>query len=340
MSVDATIATWKLDKSISAIQKLLLLSLADRAGENAECWPGLKRLMKDTNLDRHTIVDNRKLLIEKGLIEFTGELKGRTKSVPVMRLTYVKSREGDYDENQEFISSVEMPTTSSVESNTAKQCGNAHSEPKRREPNKEPKNTTTSSSNIFESYKEKEKENLSKVNEEFYKQQLAEKFKTESLDDEQVQQIFSERFQGLNVTLLQLYEECADYWSQTNQQVYKARFITHLKKTSLDKYKDFKSIKSKSSITPDDKELIQTYCSLCSGRRTIPTDLNHKISILRSRLKMTDTAESREALASLSKYEEIAQSNNFHQLVAKSLEKKQISETAKSTLSELKGILR
>lgn len=130
MSVDATRATWKLSKKITAIQKLLLLALADRAGENGECWPGISRLIADTNLDRHTIVDNRKILIQKGYIELTGELKGRTKSIPVMRLTYVKNREGIFTENQEFlssvesntaskISSVEMPTGSSVESNTA-----------------------------------------------------------------------------------------------------------------------------------------------------------------------------------------------------------------------------
>ena len=149
MSVDATRATWKLSKKITAIQKLLLLALADRAGENGECWPGISRLIADTNLDRHTIVDNRKILIQKGYIELTGELKGRTKSIPVMRLTYVKNREGIFTENQEFLSngesntaikssSVEMPTGSSVESNTAKQCGNAHLEPKRIEPIKEP----------------------------------------------------------------------------------------------------------------------------------------------------------------------------------------------------------
>lgn len=137
MSVDATQATWKLGKEVTAVQKLLLLSLADRAGENGECWPGLLRLMKDTNLDRHTIVENRKILIEKKFIEYTGRYEGRTKSVPVMRLTYIKNREGKWDESQEFLSSVEMPTASKISSvnmPTTKQCGFPHLEPKRIEP--------------------------------------------------------------------------------------------------------------------------------------------------------------------------------------------------------------
>lgn len=145
MSVDATRATWKLDKQITAIQKLLLLALADRAGEDGECWPGIARLIKDTNLDRHTIVNNRQILIDKGFIEYTGELKGRTKSIPVMRLTYIDNREGEFTCNQEFFSnanstdlnSVDFPTAinlSSGDSNTAKQCGFPHLEPKRIEP--------------------------------------------------------------------------------------------------------------------------------------------------------------------------------------------------------------
>lgn len=94
MSVDATIATWKLPKSkVTATQKLLLLSLADRAGENGECWPSLQRLMADTNLGRQAIIDNRQELISKGLIVYTGAKKGRQRQIPVMRLTYIHNRE-------------------------------------------------------------------------------------------------------------------------------------------------------------------------------------------------------------------------------------------------------
>ena len=93
MSIDATRATWKLSTQVTAIQKLLLLSLADRAGEDGECWPSLKRLEADTNLNRKTLIDNRKKLIALGLIELTGEMKGKKKQIPVMRLTYINQRE-------------------------------------------------------------------------------------------------------------------------------------------------------------------------------------------------------------------------------------------------------
>ena len=148
MSVDATIATWKLGKEISAIQKLILLALADRAGESGECWPSLKRIIKDTNLDRHTIIDNRQALINKGLLKYTGGFKGKTNSVPVMKLTYINNREGEIDiehvesfssaKNNTASSGVEINTSSGVEINTTKQCGNTHLEPKRIEPKKEP----------------------------------------------------------------------------------------------------------------------------------------------------------------------------------------------------------
>jgi len=93
MSIDATRATWKLGKEVTAIQKILLLSLADRAGESSECWPCIKRLEQDTNLNRKTIIENRQILIEKGLISYTGEYKGNQNQIPVMKLMYVQHRE-------------------------------------------------------------------------------------------------------------------------------------------------------------------------------------------------------------------------------------------------------
>lgn len=145
MSIDATQAVWKLSKDIvTPIQKLILLSLADRAGENAECWPSVRRLVQDTGLDRHTICRNKQTLIEKKLIEYTGQKRGRTKSVDVIRLLFVHPREG-YESsayNNTTIaraSSVHMPTasnSSSAQMPTTKQCTNAHCESKRIEPKK------------------------------------------------------------------------------------------------------------------------------------------------------------------------------------------------------------
>ncbi len=141
MSIDATRATWKLSKTkITAIQKLILLSLADRAGENAECWPSLKRIIADTNIDRKTLIENRKILIEKKLIEYTGQFMGKQKQIPVMRLTYVQSREDSDDENYNdlIFTSTENGTRTSTENGTGNQYRKRDTEPKRIEPKKEP----------------------------------------------------------------------------------------------------------------------------------------------------------------------------------------------------------
>jgi len=91
MSIEATLATWKLTKNqVTSTEKLFLLSCANRAGETHECWPGIERLSKDTGLDRKTIIKIRQSLIDKGLMAYTGQYEGHSKKIPVMRLIYVK----------------------------------------------------------------------------------------------------------------------------------------------------------------------------------------------------------------------------------------------------------
>lgn len=69
MSVDATRWAWM--QAVTPTQKLLLLSLADRAGEGHECWPSIKRLEVDTGLYRETIYQAIQDLEAKGLLEAT-----------------------------------------------------------------------------------------------------------------------------------------------------------------------------------------------------------------------------------------------------------------------------
>lgn len=88
MSLEATLATWELEELCST-EKLLLLSLARRAGEAHECWPSVRRICSDTGLDRKSVISHRQNLISKGLIAYTGEMKGRSLQVPVMHLIYV-----------------------------------------------------------------------------------------------------------------------------------------------------------------------------------------------------------------------------------------------------------
>ena len=55
MSVDATRWAWSIS-SVSATQKIVLLTLADRADENHRAWPSIARLEMDTCLDRKTVM--------------------------------------------------------------------------------------------------------------------------------------------------------------------------------------------------------------------------------------------------------------------------------------------
>lgn len=97
MSLDATRWAWKIaipeGKCLKANKRLVLLSFADRAGEEHTAFPSAKRLKEDTCLDRKTILAVIHELINDGLIEDTGERKGPTKQVRVFRLLGVIGRE-------------------------------------------------------------------------------------------------------------------------------------------------------------------------------------------------------------------------------------------------------
>lgn len=92
MSVDATRWAWGVDVS-SATKRLVLLSLADRAGEEHTCYPSTKRVVKDTCLDRKTILKAITDMIDDGLIFDTGERKGN--GVRVLKLVGVNGRENE-----------------------------------------------------------------------------------------------------------------------------------------------------------------------------------------------------------------------------------------------------
>ncbi|MCU4521088.1 helix-turn-helix domain-containing protein [Acinetobacter schindleri] len=97
MSIDATRWAWTAPVNNSS-QRLVLLSLADRAGEEHTAWPSIERLAKDTVLDKKTVQKVILELINLGLVEDTGERTGPTKRVRVLKLNGVKGRE-DYTQN-------------------------------------------------------------------------------------------------------------------------------------------------------------------------------------------------------------------------------------------------
>ncbi|EOW8418906.1 helix-turn-helix domain-containing protein [Acinetobacter baumannii] len=99
MSLDATIWAWKTRQkqkaggALKPLKKLVLLSLADRAGETHECYPSIARLVDDTEMDRKTVLKIIEELIEDGFIIDTGKREGKTKQVKVYLLIGVKGRE-------------------------------------------------------------------------------------------------------------------------------------------------------------------------------------------------------------------------------------------------------
>ena len=97
MSIDATRWSWTAPVNNSS-QRLVLLSLADRAGEEHTAWPSIDRLAKDTVLDKKTVQKVILELINLGLVEDTGERTGPTRRVRVLKLNGVKGRE-DYTQN-------------------------------------------------------------------------------------------------------------------------------------------------------------------------------------------------------------------------------------------------
>ena len=92
MSIDATRWAWTAPVNNSS-QRLVLLSLADRASDDHTAWPSIERLAKDTVLDKKTVQKVILELMHLGLIIDTGERKGPTKRVRVLKLNGVKGRE-------------------------------------------------------------------------------------------------------------------------------------------------------------------------------------------------------------------------------------------------------
>lgn len=89
MSRKATEWAWGFKAPCSTI-KLVLLSLADRACEDGECFPSVERIEADTGLNRKTVIKATKELENLGAILDTGKRKGATQRVKVYKLNLSK----------------------------------------------------------------------------------------------------------------------------------------------------------------------------------------------------------------------------------------------------------
>lgn len=67
MSIDATRWAWQ-QQNISPTQKLVLLSMADRSGEDHTCWPSIARLSLDTGISGRAIQKAIAALEAMGLV--------------------------------------------------------------------------------------------------------------------------------------------------------------------------------------------------------------------------------------------------------------------------------
>ncbi|WP_269915530.1 helix-turn-helix domain-containing protein [Acinetobacter sp. HY1485] len=90
MSLDATTWAWKAPVETSS-QRVVLLSMADRAGEDHTAYPSVARLAKDCVLNRKTVMKVADQLEELGLLQDTGKTRGN--GVKVYRLIGVNGRE-------------------------------------------------------------------------------------------------------------------------------------------------------------------------------------------------------------------------------------------------------
>ncbi|MBO1282485.1 helix-turn-helix domain-containing protein [Acinetobacter nosocomialis] len=139
MSLDASIWAFKAEVKTSS-QRLVLLALADRAGESHKCYPSIKRMVKDTLLNRKTIIKVLDELEAGSFIKFTGEITGN--GVKVYQLIGVMGREEDRVTNPKNGTSTNNGTSSNFgtgsKNGTSTNIGTATS----------PKNGTETSTNI------------------------------------------------------------------------------------------------------------------------------------------------------------------------------------------------
>ncbi|MGP4771890.1 helix-turn-helix domain-containing protein [Acinetobacter sp. PFS20] len=139
MSLDASIWAFKAEVKTSS-QRLVLLALADRAGESHKCYPSIKRMVKDTLLNRKTIIKVLDELEAGSFIKFTGEITGN--GVKVYQLIGVMGREENDLTNPKKGTSTKNGTSSNFgtgsKSGTSTNNGTVTS----------PKNGTETSTNI------------------------------------------------------------------------------------------------------------------------------------------------------------------------------------------------
>ena len=102
MSVNATRFAWECDLSKTtkrSAKRLVLLALADRANKENTCFPSIARVVKDTGMDRKTVMNTINDLITMGLVLDTGERKGGTNQVRVLKINVDTVKQESYPQS-------------------------------------------------------------------------------------------------------------------------------------------------------------------------------------------------------------------------------------------------
>lgn len=99
MSIDAM--RWaKRVKTGKSSAKAVLTWLADMCGADLCAFPSIPALAEATELDKKTVQSSLQHLVSVGLIEDTGERRGRTRQIPVYRLVGVDESVNDAEHTQ------------------------------------------------------------------------------------------------------------------------------------------------------------------------------------------------------------------------------------------------
>lgn len=68
MSITQMARVWNLPRSVSSSQRLVLLALADHAGDSGYCWPSMARIAQKVGIDKRMVMRHIGLLAKAGYI--------------------------------------------------------------------------------------------------------------------------------------------------------------------------------------------------------------------------------------------------------------------------------
>ena len=230
MSVEATLWAWGFTKKeITATEKIVLLSMADRADENHECYPSKERLAFDTCLDRKTVFSCISSLETKGLITKTGRKEGRLKIIDVYKLLGVKSRE----KKEQYV-----PKYNRTENGTVKNSNSPENGTLNRTENGTVNRTENGTQNlsvepIIRTLCVGGSEAITTHTQIFSKK---------------ITDRFSEKFALYDVTIEDLFASCKAYYEQQGKKVVGSMFAMWIQREKIENHPTLKQAQSRNQI--------------------------------------------------------------------------------------------